>query len=167
MEEIPFKGRVSRPRPKLRIFMAALTSLSCKLPQVKHRQLLTINPPSPLGPLLAEQLEQVKVENFSSVTWKSLPSEIALYSSIAFTVPQLESRVDFAKPVLISLREDTFPTNILSFSFTNFVVTLCDQSLRTFFILTWRLVTSFFFFALCALASFSSYFLVRFSLSNF
>ena len=52
------------------------------------------------------------MEKYSPPTRKSLPSRMALYASMALSIPQTPSSVDFAKPRLIILEEATSPTKI-------------------------------------------------------
>lgn len=61
--------------------MAALISRSCRAEQALHVHSLTPSVPSPLGPVLSRQTEQVTLENDSQTDTQNPASLLALYSN--------------------------------------------------------------------------------------
>ena len=61
------------PSPVFRVLIAAFLSRSCRVPHSVHSQILTDKPTFPVGPVLAEQCEQVMVEYFDSTSAYFLP----------------------------------------------------------------------------------------------
>src|ERR1700750_3353092 len=98
--------------PAMRMFRAALTSRSCDSPQCAHSQCLTASCLRPLGPLRAPQLEQAREVFLSLTTWTVLPAHSPLYCRNRLSMPQPESRTDFAIRVFASFRLLTSPITI-------------------------------------------------------